>query len=296
MKNENLMKKTILLILTTIHFASAQTVQQEQYQFNQLAINPAFAGAKGNFNLTALLGNQFNGSFRPQQISQILSIDGAVRDGKGGLGIQAFNDRSNFYPNSLGLTTQYAHRINIGELFSVAIGLQGGFINQNINFVNTFKFYYGGGVLLQTKGFFLGLSQPVIGHQNPVFFIKNKPFYSSLGMSFGDVEGTMLNTSAMLISGDNKGFHLNAKAWFKQKFGAGISYRSENKNNKIIAMAEYQLSPSVRVGASYDSKPFDNYQINIGSGQSLQARPVIQLLFKYELLQDEQVNNRLRFF
>lgn len=290
------MKKTLLLIIASITFVSAQTVQQEQYQFNQLALNPAFAGAKGNFNLTALLGNQFNGSFRPQQLSQILSIDGAIRNGKGGLGIQAFNDRSNFYPNSLGLTTQYAHRINIGELFSVAVGLQGGFINQNINFVNTFKFYYGGGVLLQTNSFFLGFSQPVIGHQNPVFFVKNKPFYTSLGMSFGDAEATMLNMSAMLISGDAKGFHANGKAWFKQKFGIGASFRSENKKNKVIATAEYQLSPSVRVGASYDSKPFDNYQVNIGTGQTLQARPVIQLLFRYELLQNEQVNNRLRFF
>jgi type IX secretion system PorP/SprF family membrane protein len=293
------MKKIVLLLLTIIYTHSqAQNILQEHYQFNQLGINPAFAGAKGNFNMNILLGNQFNGTFRPLQISQILTLDGPINKDKGGLGFQMYNDRF-INLQSLGGNLSYAHRFNLGEIFSLAVGLQGGFVSipvSNVRLNNTLSTNYGAGLLLQASSLFLGISKPIIGERNgDVSLPTAKPLYSTLGMSFGDIEGTMINPNLTLITGDIKGFHFNAKAWFKGKTGVGLSFRNENKSSKVILTGEYQVSKSLRLGLSYDSKPYNNVQIPV-SGGTAQSGPIAQLFIRYQGVYDNEMGRRLRYF
>jgi type IX secretion system PorP/SprF family membrane protein len=288
------MKKVFLLFLFSYSVSQAQNIIQEHYQFNQLGINPAFAGAKGNFNLNVLMGNQFNGTFRPFQISQILTLDGPINRDKGGLGFQMYNDRFTGL-QSLGGNLSYAHRFNLGEVFSLAIGLQGGFVSipaSNLRINNTLSTNYGAGLLLQASSLFLGISMPIIGEQNAEIAIPTpKPLYSTLGASFGSIEGTMINPNVTLITGDIKGFHLNAKAWFKGKTGVGISLRNENESSKIILTGEYQVSKSLRLGLSYDSKAYNNIQIQTPGGVR-----VAQIFIRYQGAYDNDMGRRLRYF
>jgi len=109
--------------------ANAQTLLEDQFQFNFLALNPAFAGARETFSMNAMLGNQFNVTLRPQQIYQLFSTDGAIQQGRGGLGLQAFNSNIVGFNNS-GVKVSYAYRKQIGDLFSVGLGADAGFSYQ----------------------------------------------------------------------------------------------------------------------------------------------------------------------
>ncbi len=77
-----------------------------------------------------------------------------------------------------------------------------------------------------------------------------------LGFSLGEYDGTMFNISALIETNKaiGNGFYLNGKAWFGRKFGLGVSYRSQEvsraRTNKLIPMAEFQVSEAIRLGAS----------------------------------------------
>jgi hypothetical protein len=116
------------------------------------------------------------------------------------------------------------------------------------------------------------------------------------------MENVMLNMSGMLEA--NKGtpasFFITAKAWFKQKAGFGIVYRSESpfgsKVNKIIPMVEFQLGESFRLGGSYDFKPLA--YPNSSSQSTFQQRGIFQLYLRYEFLRDGDSNstNRMKYY
>lgn len=299
------MKKHLLgLILILSQIAQAQTILEDQFHFNFLALNPAMAGARETFSLNAMLGNQFNGSIRPQQIYQLFSTDGAIQQGRGGLALQAYNSNIIGFNNS-GVKMAYAYRKKFGELFTLGIGADAGFIYQptiitGLGLKQMYP-YAGLGGLLTADRFFLGLSKPVLFINSEGLYNTKKPFYTQLGVSFGDYERTMLNLSALIESNKSIGnnFYLNAKAWFNQKIGLGISYRSqeignEPRINKIIPMAEMQLSEAIRLGLSYDPKP-TTYQTAASQG-NFKQNGILQLYFRYEGRADSRSTNRLKFY
>lgn len=298
------MKRYILIaFLAVAHLAQSQTILEDQFHFNFLALNPAFAGAKDVFSLNAMLGNQFNGTLKPQQIYQLFSTDGAIQQGRGGLALQAYNSNITGFNNS-GVKVAYAYRKQIGDLFSVGLGADAGFIYQptiiaGLGLKQMFP-YAGLGGVLNAERFFLSLSKPVLFINNEGLFNSKKPFYSMLGISFGEMEGTMLNLSALVETNKAVGnsFYLNGKAWFGQKFGLGASYRSQEisglRVNKVIPMAEIQISDAIRLGASYDFKPA-TYR-STTSQSNYQQRGILQVYFRYEGNQDSRSTNRLKYY
>ncbi|AFK02159.1 putative membrane protein [Emticicia oligotrophica DSM 17448] len=300
------MKKYLFIALMALtSFVQAQTLLEDQFHFNFLALNPAFAGAKGAFGMNAMLGNQFNGTIRPQQIYQLFSTDGLIQQGNGGLALQAYNSNIAGFNNS-GVKVDYAYRKQFGDLFSAAIGADAGFIYQPTLIsglgIKQMYPYAGVGGLLSAKHFYVSLSKPVLFINDEGLFNSKKPFYSMLGLSLGEYDGIMFNTSALIESNKGVGnnFYLTGKAWFARKFGLGIVYRSQellnfnSRVNKIIPMAEYQVSDAIRLGASYDAKPI-NYYIGTASS-NFQQRGILQIYFRYEGRGDERNENRLKYY
>jgi type IX secretion system PorP/SprF family membrane protein len=283
--------------------AKAQTILEDQFQFNFLALNPAFAGARETFSLNAMLGNQFNGSLRPQQIYQLFSTDGAIQQGRAGLALQAFNSNITGLNNS-GVKMAYAYRKKFGELFTVGIGADAGFIYQPTILaglgIKQMYPYAGLGGLITADRFFVGLSKPVLFMNSEGLYNSKKPFYTQLGVSFGEFEYTMLNLSALVETNKSVGnnFYLNAKAWFNQKFGLGVSYRSQEisggRTNKIVPMAEMQFSDAIRLGLSYDPKPA-TYQTT-GTQTNFKQNGILQLYLRYEGHGNERSTNRLKYY
>ena len=103
----------------------AQDILYNNSNFNLLALNPAFAGARKEFSLTGLFGNQFNGTVTPQQVSQVLSLDGQTGNHNNGLGLQAFNNGL-ANQNQQGVLIDYAYRLPISDIgFFSIVNLRG---------------------------------------------------------------------------------------------------------------------------------------------------------------------------
>jgi type IX secretion system PorP/SprF family membrane protein len=299
-----MMRKYLLLLLLPITtLVKAQTILEDQFQFNFLALNPAMTGARESFSLNGMFGNQFNGTLRPQQIYQLFSMDGPINEGRGGLGLQAYNSNIAGF-NNAGAKLSYAYRQKFGDVFTLALGADAGFIYQPTIItgkgIKQMYPYAGLGGLFTTDQFFLSVSKPILFINDEGLFNSKKPLYTMLGCSLGDMENVMLNMSGMLEA--NKGtpinFFITAKAWFKQKAGFGIVYRSESpfgsKINKIVPMVEFQLGESFRLGGSYDFKPLA--YPNSSSQGTFQQRGIFQLYLRYDFLRDGDSNNRLKYY
>lgn len=282
--------------------AKAQTVLENQFQFNYLALNPAFAGAKDAFSLNAMLGNQFNGTGgRPQQIYQLFSMDGPIQQGSGGLALQAFNS-SVAGLNKSGAKIAYAYGVSLTDNLAFRLGVDGGFIYQptivsGLGLKQMFP-YAGLGGLLHSETYFVSISKPILLINNDGLFLNKKPLYTMVGGSLGELEGTMINLSAMyeMNKGLGSDLFLNGKVWFAQKLGVGVSYQMlksySTKVNKIVPMVEYQVAPSFRLGASYDPKPTSF----TSSSTAVKQRGILQIYLRYEPRQDDREVSRLKYY
>lgn len=290
---------TFAIFFMATRLVDAQIALTENYHFNYLAINPAFTGQRGYLGVNALLGNQFNGTIRPSQVSQNIIIDSpiGIENKKHNVGFQAFNARiANI--NNTGIDFTYSFRLPF-ETFQIAFGLDAGMIFQpnvigNTGLGNLVSPFAGVGVVLSSEKYFLSLSKPqaVFSNDNQQFLTK-KPFYAMLGGSFGESESVTLNTSVLTEinkteNGINSGnaLHGNAKVWFGQRIGAGVSYRMEGQNgfsdlkSKAIFSLEYQYSTSMRFGLSYDKKPYNFIGNSTVNQQS--SNGILLLMLKFE--------------
>lgn len=134
------MKRNFTLLFL-IFFASVAFSQQEaqfsQNMFNNMAINPGYAGNNDAICATALARQQWMGfkdadgnKGAPQ--TYLVSVDGAVNPIHGGVGLTVFQDQLGFEKN-LGVNLAYAYRITAGP-GKLGIGAQVNFLNKSMDF------------------------------------------------------------------------------------------------------------------------------------------------------------------
>lgn len=131
-----MMKKILLFCVLTLSFITAtaqQDAQFSQYIFNGLYINPAYAGYKQDFYINSFYRSQWTGlDGAPQTIS--IAADGAVNDGKVGVGLLIQRDQIGAQSNTA-VYGNYSYRIQIGqdENSKLAFGLGFGFIQSGLD-------------------------------------------------------------------------------------------------------------------------------------------------------------------
>ncbi len=145
-----------------------------QYQFNQLMINPAYAGIYNNFSFSAISRLQWVGVEGAPKTNTLL-INSALRDGKIGLGALLISDRLGVNHNlESHLLASYNIQMQSGKL---AMGLQGGYLSQRydlslleLDYVDDSRLQsgleninqptFGFGIMFLTETFFAGISIP----------------------------------------------------------------------------------------------------------------------------------------
>jgi type IX secretion system PorP/SprF family membrane protein len=138
-KTQNMKRNLTLLFLvflTSVAF-SQQEAQFSHNMFNNMAINPGYAGSNDAICATMLARQQWVGfkdadgnKGAPQ--TYLLSVDGAVNPIHGGLGMTIYQDQLGFEKN-LGVKLAYAYRLTAGP-GQLGIGAQVGFLNKSIDF------------------------------------------------------------------------------------------------------------------------------------------------------------------
>src|SRR6187549_1166625 len=123
MKSLQMIKRGLAIALCATGLMSGTTQAQfepqfTQYMFNEMFINPAYAGSRDQISATLSYRNQWVG-LQGAPKTQSASVHGPLMDKKMGVGLTMMNE-------TIGVTRQftvsgnYAYRIGIGEKSALA--------------------------------------------------------------------------------------------------------------------------------------------------------------------------------
>lgn len=275
----------VLLLLTVLFISSASLKAQvdamfTQYMFNEMFINPAYAGSNGAMSATLLHRQQWT-SFDGRPVTTSFSVHGPVIDEKMGVGLSILNERIGVLSRNL-IYGNYAYRLKIQEKGTLALGLMAG-IEQQTNRFGELKVNddgsidpqlnqntpsmvapnFGTGVYYHTKTFYGGLSIPRM-IDNQVNFstngasikttkveFKKFTYYITAGNMFTLNEDLKLRANAMIkyIANAPMQFDLGANLLIKDMFWTGLSFRTGSAMSLILGM---QVNKQFLVSYSYD--------------------------------------------
>jgi type IX secretion system PorP/SprF family membrane protein len=272
----------ILLSLINIAAFGQQEVQFSHNMFNNMAINPGFAGHTEAICATAIARTQWMGFTDPQgnkgaPQTFLLAVDGNVNPIRGGLGLVIYQDQLGFEKN-LGVKLGYAYQMKIGH-GKLGIGAQVGFLNKTIDFS---KFIYIDPVdqLLQDKGkpsdmltdysagvfysvkdkFYAGISSSQLSEAQSSFGAQlaspklRRHYYLSAGYQIPLSSQSFEFDPSILVKSDASSyqFDINALLWYNDKFWAGLSYRYVDAVVVLIGLKPIPNNNDFKLGISYD--------------------------------------------
>jgi len=268
----------VVLAGSSVRLSAQQDYHFTQFNFNKLALNPAYAGSREVFSATALYRHQWTGFIgAPRTVS--LAVHSPVANERLALGALFFSDR-------LGVSSQTAlymdvgYRLPISDNSKLSVALQAGFINYQ-NSVTELNPQDPDDVLLQADlsalfpniGFgvywnsersFAGVSMPHTVQNdltrlgdfddNATAFLY-RHLYIMGGHVFDLSENAKVRPSVLLkwVGGDgiavpfdadfNLSFLLLDKLWLGGGYRVGDSFD---------LMAEFQITDQLMAGYSYD--------------------------------------------
>jgi type IX secretion system PorP/SprF family membrane protein len=279
--------KLYILILTLVSLNSfaQQNAQFSQYIFNQMIINPAYAGNKESWNLNGIYSSQWVG-LNGAPTTQTISIDGEISD-KIGIGFHIVNDKIGALSQQ-GLFGNYAYKLKLNDKLKLALGVAVGasyftldgskFTMENqddpaisSNIETQLKLDSKSGLFLYSNKFYAGLSvsdlfSDVFKSKNILIPNQAKHYYLTSGYVFSFKRYFKFKPS-FLIKEDFKAptnIDLNAFILYYDRFWIGLSYRTGAKifTNKsldhslqykdaLVFMADINISDRFRVGYAY---------------------------------------------
>lgn len=275
-------KNGLIFILTTVvlhfHVVAQLEPMYSQYMFNMMNVNPAYAGSRGVPNLTALFRNQWSGMPGAPKTGNV-SFDMPFATNNSAIGFQMYTDRIGVQ-RTQGLKFNYAYRAQAGESGVISMGLNLGLRNRRANYtdVNTFvpgdpvfnsnissmNVDAGAGIFYNTDNFYIGASAPFLLKSNvssndpleagakwlEAVKVRDLNVFLTAGFVVYLSEQLVLKPSAMLKrSGSAFQADINSNLWINDMISLGVSYRTKES---VIGMLEWQMTPKLRFGYSYD--------------------------------------------
>jgi type IX secretion system PorP/SprF family membrane protein len=277
--------KLLLLTLCFLAAAGNKVMAQydpmfTQYMFNEMFINPAYAGSKEALAINALHRQQWVG-FEGRPVTTTLSLHGPLAGNKMGVGLSLLNENiaDGKLKRNLVYAT-YAYRIKTGEKGHLSFGLMGGAHIQSNNYaslqttdLNDVRFSantgsvmtpnFGAGIYYSTQKFYAGFSIPRmvadnLGINSGGKVEKNNKidpskfhYYLTVGRVFDLGDDLKMKPQVMLKGVKNApvAIDLNLNFLLLEKLWLGASYRSKADMSFIAGL---QVNPQFLVSYSYD--------------------------------------------
>ncbi len=247
------------------------------YMFNGLLINPAYAGTKPYVRSTLLHRSQWVG-WKGAPMTDIITVDGGLKDNVSAIGLVASNDRAGV-TNQADMHANYAYRIKLKPDAYLSFGLKAGLTWYSANLgdltvwdgndnvyaqgnQNSILPNVGVGAFYYSKKFYAGLSVPKILSYDPsesfsigkdVNAIPNvrRHYYLTAGNTFVLSHAIALKPSILLryVHSAPVGADFNFHVLLNQILWIGASYRL---NDAAVAMMQLQVMPALRIGYAYD--------------------------------------------
>jgi type IX secretion system PorP/SprF family membrane protein len=278
----------LLLVMGVSHHPSLaqQYPVFTQYYFNELVINPAYAGAHVQLSMTSTYRHQWvNFPGAPKTIS--LSGHTALYNGKMGVGLLINHDEIGSYGNQ-NVYGYYSYKINFRDA-TLSMGLQAGFNFLGVDFsqldlldpddpsfvpLNEFKPNFGAGLYYNRKNFFVGFSVPFILNsdltsdaETLATSIKEARYYFLRGGTIFPInpkETVKLNPSILVRAqeGQPLSMDLNLGIVIHDVLSTGVSWRS---GDALINFIDLKLSEKFHFAYSYDWTSSDIRRFSNGS-------------------------------
>ena len=253
-----------------------------QYYFNEMVINPAYAGAHVQLSATSTYRNQWiNFPGAPKTYS--LTTHSSFYKGKVGIGLMIDVDQIGSYSNK-DIVIAYSYKLRFPKS-TLSFGLQGSlyFLNADFsalniqqgdpNFIpyNLYKPNIGAGIYYNRKNFFVGFSNPYLINSkfqtSGEFFNPNtnkletstsqlsqfRNYFLRTGYIANlDPRGNLKMNPNILIraqEGTPLSIDINNSVIFYDVFSIGVSYRSDDA---IISFLSLKLSEKLFFNYSFD--------------------------------------------
>lgn len=298
------MKKIVILLINLVLLDTIKAQQDPQYslyQFNQMIINPAYAGARDGFSAVALNRQQWLGfTGRPQ--TSCLSVHTPIMKKNLGVGVTVLNDMMG-PRNVIGAYGNVAYILKLNNMYKLSFGLNAGYNRYQFNF-NKIEFKTGetppefsqlnsgaldvnGGLFLRSQAFFMGLSashinnpkvysyeQTIAGNKTFSYRLKTHLFFT-VGNSFV-LNKTLIFAPTILVKqvGGEMGLDVNANFFLYKKIWLGAFYRLDYG---VGALMQYYITDKVRAGLTYDT----------GLGDAMRLGPSFEVMIGVDLATDK---------
>ncbi|MDP3461616.1 MAG: type IX secretion system membrane protein PorP/SprF [Bacteroidales bacterium] len=273
----------ILMGLLSLGAIAQQDAGFSMYFFNPVYINPGYAGSREVFSGTAVHRSQWTG-MTGSPTTQSVSVHSALPETNVGLGLQLYNDVAGPLKNT-GLNLTYAYHLPVSEQGILAFGVSGMLNNLRIDWDdiniddendpsfkgNDASSWVGdasAGLYFYKPRFYLGLSANHLLQSKWGFTDADKAdqarFYrqyyltSGVVLPMGDDFDFRPSVLLKFVEGGPFVTELNASFIFYRKLFIGAGYRTGKRvnmpgsDNMLIGILEFAISPSLRIGYSYD--------------------------------------------
>lgn len=289
MLNKNVRKNLFLLGLVSLLSlqANAQFEPQfTQYMFNEMFINPAYAGSRGHMSMTGVYRNQWVG-IEGAPKTQTFSGHTPLRNERIGVGLSILHEEIGV-TQDFSAFASYAYRIPTQKgAFSMAVS--GGVIHHqekllevkiqdqgDNSFMGTPRLTVpnmGFGTYYNTRKYYVGLSIPRM-LQNSVDAVTTKAtnkvqveywhYYFMGGYVFDLDESFKLKPTTMIkaVSGAPLVADIGLHVLMNEVLWLGASYRTSDSWSAIMSI---QMNKQMRIGYSYDYTLTDLNQYNSGT-------------------------------
>jgi type IX secretion system PorP/SprF family membrane protein len=268
----------VLLVMLALDIQAQQDPQYTQYMYNMNIMNPAYAGSKESLSGSVLYRQQWVG-LEGAPKTATFSIHSPV--GKNvGLGISAISDKigpieeNNIYADfsytlhlkgeqrfAFGLKAGGTfHKIGLFDKIGNGYTQQSGDMAFSENTSNT-KLNIGAGLFYYSEKYYIAFSVPNMLNSKHLDITKNgqeyqygsetQHYFLTGGYVFQLSENTKFKPSFMLKTAFKapKSIDISSNFLFFDKLEAGVSYRLDDS---FGAMANFAVSPSIRIGYAYD--------------------------------------------
>jgi type IX secretion system PorP/SprF family membrane protein len=303
------MKKIILTLFGCLFLVTSQAQQDPQYnlyQFNQMVINPAYAGARDAIAVILDVRKQWV-SFPGAPTTLGFSVHAPVLNNKVGIGLSAVSDQIGA-KSVTGAYGNFAYIAKLNNKCKLSFGLRAGYLNYKFNFSkvnykdanettltdlsNTNKgvMDIDAGLFLKTNTFFVGLSATHLT-QAKIYTQNYESTNASTGITSNFTSSYALNSHLFFVMG--KAFAVNENFVFSPsvmvKSVAGTAMADVNLNFLLKkrlwlgaffkqgygagALIQVYATDKLRIGYSYDT--------GIGSKRLLGASHEVMLGFDF---------------
>ncbi len=297
-----------------------QEAHYSQFMYNNLQVNPGFAGSRRVASFSALYRNQWIG-FKGNPKSFLAGFDSPLPNfNKLGLGVMVSN-QSEGIVNRMTVTPSVSYAIIHTDESTLRLGISASYRqykfdlqstnvnirerqdptlseddNPNFNNMNI-----GMGIYYDRKNIYAGFSIPNL-NENPLIITQNtktplkgkeiRHFYGMVGGLFplGGNENLQLKPSMMFKYVANAPFSVDANmsVLVKKKFMAGLSYRFGNTSGDSVDLLTYaQVANNFAIGMAYD---FTLSQIGNYNRNS------VEILARYDFAITPKTMHNPRFF